>query len=130
MIRGVSQPSAILAAITPRSCSPHCMSQSVSILLQPQLHTNSLATSDTTRAKAAGVHSNQEAATHPTINPVCLTALHRAGLGVLGVLVVEFMESGERRATLHGILRQAPLALLRPHNDDPPARQKVRTDPH
>src|SRR3989304_3052605 len=119
MIRGVSQPSAILAAITPRSCSPHCMSQSVSILFQPQLHTNSLATSDTTRAKAAGVHSNQEAATHATINPVCLTALHRGRLGVLGVLVVEFMESGERMATLHGILRHGPLTPIRPPDADP-----------
>src|SRR5574341_743431 len=71
MIRGLSQPSPILAAITPRSCSPHCMSQSVSILLQPQLQMNSLATSDTTRAaRADGAHNNQEAATNATINPV------------------------------------------------------------
>src|SRR5574341_1997070 len=69
MIRGLSQPSAILAAMTPRSCSPHCMSQSMSILLQPQLQMNSLATSDTTRARADGAQ-DQVAAAKAAIKPM------------------------------------------------------------
>src|SRR3972149_978751 len=75
MIRGLSQPAAILAAMTPRSCSPHCMSQSASILLQPQLQMNSLATSETTRARADGAHiqvTATQAATKPVRRTVSL----------------------------------------------------------
>src|SRR3972149_11799300 len=133
MIRGLSQPSPILAAITPRSCSPHCMSQSVSILLQPQLHTNSLATSETTRAMAAGAQS-QETATQARINPVRLAIVLADGLPPR---LTRFQDaaypkeaSGQRIASLQGILCSRALSPIRPHDEDHTEGHEIRADPH
>src|SRR3974377_592329 len=128
MIRGLSQPSLILAAITPRSWFPHSMSQSGSILLQPQLQMNSLATSVTTRARAGGAHSQVEA-TQARITPARRARSLTRPLGG-GKEYLRASSLCQRMPLLHGGGDDNSVAPVRPHHDDDAYGHNIGADPH